>query len=179
MHVMPNSSIRASRSITTTFLHHYALSFPLHCLCRSAHQPALNMPELARERSLAHQLIGSAVKVKAQAVTEQVAGHVAELDTDLGAAAGQRLARLEQERHAIPARVVYEQRHRRERRAQAASPVWLAFSLTPVMAETAAATKQSVHMASGTATIVGHRLRSPSASDQFDCCHGRHNGFNL
>ena len=108
-----------------------------------------------------HQLVGSAVKVKAQAVTEEVARHVAELDTDLGAAAGQRLARLEQERHAIPARIVYEQRHRRERRAQAAPPIWLAFSLTPFMADTTAATRQPVFMPSTTAANIGHRLHSP------------------
>jgi hypothetical protein len=70
--------------------------------------------------SKACQLVGGAIEVEAEAVAEQVARHVAELHADLRAPAGQRLARLEQERHAVPARVVDEQRDRRKRRAQAA-----------------------------------------------------------
>ena len=53
-------------------------------------------------------------------VAEEVAGDVAELDTDLGAPVGQGLAGLEEEGHAVPARVVDEQRDRSKGGAQAA-----------------------------------------------------------
>ena len=68
----------------------------------------------------ARQLIGGAVGVHARAVAVKAARHVVELHADLRAPAGQRLARLQQEGHAVPARVVDEQRHRRKRGAPAA-----------------------------------------------------------
>ena len=71
----------------------------------------------------AYQLVGAAVQihaVQAEAVAEEVAGDVAELDTDLGAPVGQGLAGLEEEGHAVPARVVDEQRDRSKGGAQAA-----------------------------------------------------------
>ena len=58
----------------------------------------------------AHQLVCGAVQVQAKAVPEQIARHMAELDADLCAPAGQRLARLQQKGNAIPARIVDEQR---------------------------------------------------------------------
>ena len=59
----------------------------------------------------AYQLVGAAVQihaVQAEAVAEEVAGDVAELDADLGAPVRQGLAGLEEEGHAVPARVVDE-----------------------------------------------------------------------
>ena len=71
----------------------------------------------------AHQLVGAAVQihaVEAEAVAEEVAGDVAELDADLGAPVRQGLAGLEEEGHAVPARIVDEQRDRSKGGAQAA-----------------------------------------------------------
>ena len=59
----------------------------------------------------AYQLVGAAVQihaVQAEAVAEEVAGDVAELDADLGAPVCQGLAGLEEEGHAVPARIVDE-----------------------------------------------------------------------
>ena len=81
----------------------------------------------AQQRSAkAHQLVGGAVRV-AHAVAVEAARDVVELHADLRAPARERLARLEQEGHAVPARVVDEQRDRRERGAQAAQRGVLGF----------------------------------------------------
>mmetsp|Transcript_8867 Transcript_8867/g.21925 ORF Transcript_8867/g.21925 Transcript_8867/m.21925 type:complete len:358 (-) Transcript_8867:2504-3577(-) len=66
------------------------------------------------------QLIGGHVHVGPKLVLVDVAGHVAELHADLRAARVQRLAGLEEEGHAVPARVVDVQRARRVRGRQRA-----------------------------------------------------------
>ena len=68
-----------------------------------------------------HQLIGGPVQVHAHLVAVQVARDMPELHPDLCSPGVQGLASLEQEGHAIPARVVDEHGHRCEGWAQAAA----------------------------------------------------------
>mmetsp|Transcript_17395 Transcript_17395/g.52121 ORF Transcript_17395/g.52121 Transcript_17395/m.52121 type:complete len:381 (-) Transcript_17395:766-1908(-) len=68
-----------------------------------------------------HQFVGGGVQVSSHLGLVQVARYVAELHPDLRTLAVKRLARLQQERHAVPPRVVDEHRHRAKRGAQAAS----------------------------------------------------------
>lgn len=77
-------------------------------------------PPARAETESTHQFIGGGIQVSAHLGLVQVARYVAELHPDLRTLAVKRLARLQQEGHAVPPRVVDEHRHRAERWAQAA-----------------------------------------------------------